>query len=200
MPEAHLGRLLPACLHQAIADALPDRLEFYEEWLDPVGLRNGTIGLAPMSAVTGFLRTEGEGYEAVVLRAGTLAAQWSFEARPPAFRALVRWLPIGLRARYALRQARRIVREILSTSSASSRVRHGKASVRVDASVFCSTRERPPAPLCGFYRALVLECLRVFHVPAQAEVESCRAVSGTACVIAVELGAHGRAERPAMAA
>ena len=60
MTEGHLGRLLPACLHQAIADVLPQRLEFYEEWLDPVGLRDGSIGLAPISAVIGFLRTEGE--------------------------------------------------------------------------------------------------------------------------------------------
>ena len=37
MTEAQLGRLLAACLHQAIADVLPQRLEFYEEWLDPRG-------------------------------------------------------------------------------------------------------------------------------------------------------------------
>ena len=41
MTETHLGRLLPACLHQAISDVMPSRLEYYEEWLSPDGLRDG---------------------------------------------------------------------------------------------------------------------------------------------------------------
>jgi hypothetical protein len=163
-------------------------------------LRNGNIGLAPMSAVTGFLRMEGDGYEAVMARAGELAAQWSLESRPPGLRRVAMWLPAGLRARYALRVTRRIVRQILSTSSASSHVRRGRASLRVKASLFCAVRDRPAAPLCGFYRALVVAVLRAFHVSARATVESCRAVSGTACVIAVELGAQTQADPAAIAA
>jgi len=200
MTEAHLGRLLPACLHQAIADILPDRLEFYEEWLDPVGLRDGSIGLAPLSAVTGFLRTEGAAYDAVVARAGTLAAHWSLESRPLLLKPVVKRLPTGVRVRYALRIARRIVHEILSTSSARGHVRRGRATLRVEASVFCGTRERPAAPLCGFYRALVADILRALQIPGHAVVESCRAVSGTACVIAVEIGANAPADQPALAA
>ena len=49
MTEARIGRLLPACLHQAISDVLPERLEYYEEWLSPDGLRDGSIGLAPVT-------------------------------------------------------------------------------------------------------------------------------------------------------
>lgn len=41
MTEAGIGRLLPASLHQAIADVLPTRLEFYEAWVNPAGLRIG---------------------------------------------------------------------------------------------------------------------------------------------------------------
>lgn len=200
MTEAHLGRLLPACLHQAIADALPDRLEFYEEWLDPIGLRNGSIGLAPLSAVTGFLRTEGDVYDTVVARAGTLAAQWSIEGLPRYQRRIAASLPAGLRSRFALRLASRIVRNVLSSSSATSTMGRGRATLRVQASVFCAVRERQAAPLCGFYRALVVETLRAFQIPARAEIESCRAVSGTACVIAVDMRAHGQADPPAIAA
>jgi hypothetical protein len=116
-------------LHQAIADVLPDRLEFYEEWLDPVGLRNGSIGLAPLSAVTGFLRTETSHYDAVVDRAGALAAEWSLQAVSPAVRRLGGALPTGLRARFALRLVRRIVRDVLSSSSAKSRLSRGRATV-----------------------------------------------------------------------
>ena len=59
MIEAGIGRLLVASLHQAIADLLPTRLEFYEGWLNTAGLRDGRIGLAPLAAVLSFLRQEG---------------------------------------------------------------------------------------------------------------------------------------------
>ena len=49
MSEPRIGRFLVASLHQAIAEVLPDRLEFYENWLSVAGLREGTIGLAPFS-------------------------------------------------------------------------------------------------------------------------------------------------------
>ena len=32
--DARIGRVLIASLHQAIADVLPTRLGFYENWLD----------------------------------------------------------------------------------------------------------------------------------------------------------------------
>ena len=201
MTEAHLGRLLPACLHQAIADVLPDRLEYYEEWLDPVGLRNGTIGLAPMSAVTGFLRTEGSKYSDVVERAGALAAEWSLPAVSPLMRRTAAALPTGLRARFALRIVKRIVRDVLSSSTATSQVARGRATVTVDSSAFWMVRDRSAVPLCGFYRALTVEVLRTFNLSANATIESCHAVSGQKrCVIAIEISARARADERALAA
>jgi hypothetical protein len=200
MPEARLGRLLPACLHQAIADVLPDRLEFYEEWLDPVSLRNGTIGLAPLSAVTGFLRTEGGAYRAVMARAGTLAGQWTTGDLASPGRRFRSWLPVALRMRLGLRATRRIVRDILSTSSATSRVRRGHATLQVDASAFCSVRERAATPLCDFYQALVVEVLGAYQIPAEASIQSCRAVAGGACVLSVDVGVRREADQPAKAA
>ena len=69
MTEGGVGRLLVASLHQAIADLLPTRLEFYEGWLNPAGLRDGRIGLASVAAVLSFLRLEGEAYRLVAARA-----------------------------------------------------------------------------------------------------------------------------------
>jgi hypothetical protein len=192
--------LLPACLHQAIADVLPQRLEFYEEWLDPVGLRDGSIGLAPLSAVIGFLRTEGADYNAVVERAGQLAAQWSVASRPPYQRRIGSSLPVALRWRFALRVAGGIARDILSTSSVAMKVRRGRATMRVQSSVFCSTREPQTQPLCGFYRALAMETLRAFHIGATARIDACRAMSGNTCVISLEMASQGQVDRPAMAA
>ena len=54
MNEAGVGRVLPASLHQGIADLLPSRLDFYEEWLNPKAMRDGRIGLAPLAAVLSF--------------------------------------------------------------------------------------------------------------------------------------------------
>jgi hypothetical protein len=200
MTDGHLGRLLPACLHQAIADEMPQRLDFYEEWLHPDRLLDGTIGLAPLSAVLGFLRTEGPGYEAVVRRAGTLAAEWSIASLPPLRRRFGQTLPLALRCRYALRIAKRIVQSLLSTTRAATKIRRGRATVRVDSSIFCAVRERPAAPLCGFYRALVDETLRVFQINAATTIESCHAVSSGSCVMAIDLHGRGQAVEPARAA
>ena len=58
MVDAGIGRLLIASLHQGIADVTPNRLEFYEEWLSPTGMRDGRIGLAPLGAVLSFVHRE----------------------------------------------------------------------------------------------------------------------------------------------
>ncbi len=70
MHEAGIGRVLVASLHQGIADILPTRLGFYENWLNAEGLRDGTIGLAPLYAVLSFLRQEGDSYALITTRAG----------------------------------------------------------------------------------------------------------------------------------
>ena len=77
MSEPRIGRILVASLHQSIQDLLPNRIEFYENWLRPAGLREGTIGLAPLSAVLSFLRLEGEPYDAITTRAGEYAGDWT---------------------------------------------------------------------------------------------------------------------------
>ena len=98
MSEPRIGRVLVASLHQAIADLLPTRLEFYENWLNVSGLRDGTIGLAPLSAVLSFLRTEGDAYSLITARAGEYAADWTINTVPPFERRLIRALPAGAAA------------------------------------------------------------------------------------------------------
>jgi len=200
MTEARVGRLLAACLHQAILDCLPQRLEFYEHWLHSEGLRDGSIGLAPMIAVLGFLRTEGDAYDSVVSRAGLLAAEWTVASLPTAERRLIGWLPRPLRARAALRVASRVVRSICTASKASARVRRRAAQFNIKSSLFCDVREHQPAALCGFYRGVAVGALTAFDVPAQGRVERCHAVDGGACVISLDLSGLRAATDPAMAA
>jgi hypothetical protein len=201
MTDTHLGRLLPACLHQAINDVMPSRLEYYEEWLSPDGLRDGSIGLAPVTAVLGFLRTEGEPYHAVLARAGTLAAAWTLAGSPSFGRRMGGVLPLAFRARYGLRMVRRIAADVLGRTAAATRLRRGRATLRLTGSIFCATRGQQTRPLCDFYAALAVETLRHFQVSATAAIESCRAVDGGgSCVVAIEIGGAASSLEPARAA
>src|SRR5580765_3056013 len=137
MREAGIGRVLVASLHQAIADLLPTRLTFYENWLNAEGLREGTIGLAPLYAVLSFLRQEGDAYRIITTRAGEYAAEWTVESMPPVRRRFVKSLPPWIRTRVLLGMARRLVRSSYRGSRAISRLRKGTARIDVRASIFC---------------------------------------------------------------
>jgi bacteriochlorophyll 4-vinyl reductase len=187
MREAGIGRVLVASLHQGIADILPTRLGFYENWLNAEGLREGTIGLAPLYAVLSFLRQEGEAYQLITTRAGEYAAEWTVQSMPPVQRAMIKAAPIWLRSRMLLRLARRLVRSSYHGSRAISRLRRGTASVDVRASIFCTVREPVQHPLCGFYAAAFTRLLSLFNVRARTEVVACRGTGEVTCVLNVAL-------------
>jgi bacteriochlorophyll 4-vinyl reductase len=196
MREAGVGRVLVASLHQAIADLLPTRLAFYENWLNAEGLREGTIGLAPLYAVLSFLRQEGDAYRLITARAGEYAAEWTVESMRPLRRSLIKASPAWLRHRTLLRMARALVRESYQGSRAISRLRRGNASVDLRASVFCTVREPVPSPLCGFYAAAFTRLMVLFDVGAQIEVVACRGTGKTSCVLNVALQNGQAAETP----
>jgi hypothetical protein len=178
MSEPRIGRVLVASLHQAIADVLPMRLEFYENWLNTSGLREGTIGLAPLSAVLGFLRTEGDAYPLITERAGQYAADWTVDNLSGFERRVIRALPASLRARAALRTARALVRSTYPGSRAIIRLRRGTASIDLRGSLFCEVREASALPLCGFYAAAIVHVLELFSLRADGHVSECRASGG----------------------
>jgi bacteriochlorophyll 4-vinyl reductase len=196
MREAGIGRVLVASLHQGIADILPTRLGFYENWLNAEGLREGTIGLAPLYAVLSFLRQEGEAYRLITTRAGEYAAEWTVQSMPPAHRALLKASPVWLRSRMLLRLARRLVRNSYTGSRAVSRMRRGTASIDLRASVFCSVREPVSHALCGFYAAAFTRLLALFDIGARTEVVSCRGTGEPTCVLKVAM-ANGQPAEPA---
>lgn len=191
MREAGIGRVLVASLHQGIADILPTRLGFYENWLNSEGLRDGTIGLAPLYAVLSFLRQEGDAYQMITTRAGEYAAEWTVASMPAAQRALIKAAPAWLRGRLILRLATRLVRTSFKGNRAISRLRRGTASVEVRASIFCTVREPAPQPLCGFYAAAVTRLMTLFSLPARAEVVACRGTGEATCMMRVPMS-NGR--------
>jgi bacteriochlorophyll 4-vinyl reductase len=176
-------------MHQAITDVLPDRVEFYENWITPKGLREGTIGLAALSAVLSFLRLEEDGaYNRIAARAGEYAADWTVNDMPGLERRILATLPATFRTRGALRVARTLVTSTYPGSRAVMKVHRGTATVDLRGSLFCEVREASALPLCGFYVAAIMRVLKHFSLPADVRISACRA-AGTrkGCALAIEL-------------
>jgi predicted hydrocarbon binding protein len=185
MREAGIGRVLVASIHQGIADILPMRLGFYENWLKAEGLREGTIGLGPLLAVLSFLRQEGGAYYRIMTRAGEYAAEWTVESMTPMLRGAITAAPAWLRYRLLLRLASHLVRDSYRRSRIVAKVRRGTARIDLRESVFCSVREPVDQPLCGFYAAAFTRLLTLFNLSTRAEVIACRGTGEPSCVLSI---------------
>jgi hypothetical protein len=193
MRDAEVGRVLVASLHQAISDILPTRLVFYEDWLKAEGIREGTIGLAAISAVLSFLRREGAAYDAATRCAGEYAATWTVESMRPLRRSLMERAPVGVRRRLVVSAARRLVRDSCQSTSAAAKFGRGTTKVSLRSSIFCTVRDSAPAPLCGFYAALFETVLGRFNLPIEATIVGCRAMGADTCTLSLtDRGAAGR--------
>jgi len=185
MNEAGIGRLLVASLHQGIADLLPTRLEFYEAWLNPSGLRDGRIGLAPLAAVLSFLRQEGEIYTLIAGRAGEYTAEWTVAALPAFQRAVLRAAPPRIRLHLVMRVARLMIRNTYRGSRAIVRWRQGRGAVDIRGSIFCEVRDRVEQPLCEFYASAIRRLMYLFSLDVEVGTEQCRATGGGQCLMTV---------------
>jgi bacteriochlorophyll 4-vinyl reductase len=185
MTDAGVGRLLVASLHQGIADLLPSRLEFYEAWLNPTGLRDGRIGLAPLAAVLSFLRQEGEPYQLVAARAGEYTAEWTVAELAPIHRTIIRSVPVSIRTRLAMRIARQMVRNTYGGATAVVRWKKDQAAVDLRGSVFCQVRDRVPNPLCEFYASALRRLLYLLSVEAEVGTDQCRATGAGQCLMTI---------------
>ena len=194
MTDAGIGRLLVASLHQGIADLLPTRLEFYEAWLNPAGLRDGKIGLAPLAAVLSFLRQEGEPYQLIAGRAGEYTAEWTVADMPAYQRAIMRAAPPRVRIHLVMRLARQMIRNTYSGSRAIVRRRQGKVAVDIRGSMFCEVRDRAAQPLCEFYASAIRRLMYLFSLDVEVGTEQCRATGGGQCVMSILVRPAGAAE------
>src|SRR5262245_29098655 len=133
MVDAGVGRLLLASLHQGIADVIPVRLPFYENWLTPPGLSSGRkFGLAPLHAVLSFLRLEGEPtYTQIMHRAGNHTGEWAFEELSAFRRTLVSRCPTPLRVRTALWLSRGMIRRTFRGSTSRVKVKKGVGTIEL---------------------------------------------------------------------
>jgi len=154
MVDAGIGRLLVSSLHQGIADVSPSRLDFYENWLSPAGMRDGRIGLAPLGAVLSFLhREEPPSNDQIATRAGVCAADWTYYELSGLRRWYIHRLPLGLRSRAALSLAKRLVLATVRQSKVKQRMRGNTATIDIDSELCRQLRDPATVPMRGFYVA-----------------------------------------------
>lgn len=171
MVDAGIGRLLISSLHQGIADITPNRLEFYEEWLSPSGMRDGRIGLAPLGAVLSFVhREEAPANGQIVERAGRYAADWTFEDLSGLRRWLIRRLPTGLRARAALGLGRKLILATVRQSKVKTRFQGSTAGIDINSALFDQLRDPATIPMRAFYASAVDRLLAYCEVDADVQV------------------------------
>jgi hypothetical protein len=169
MVDAGIGRLLISSLHQGIADVSPNRLEFYENWLSPKGMRDGRIGLAPLGAVLSFLhREEAPANEQIVERAGRYAADWTFQGLMPLRRWVIRRLPMGMRARAALSLGKRLILDTVRESRIKVQLNGASAAVDISSALFDQLRDPATIPMRAFYASALDRLLA--HCAVDAEV------------------------------
>jgi hypothetical protein len=184
MVDAGIGRLLIASLHQGIADVAPTRLDFYENWLSPTGLRDGRMGLAPLGAVLSFLHREPPPADHDIPdHAGTCAAEWCHDGVSGLRKGMTRRLPIGWRTRSGLKLGRALALETISQSKVTWRLRRGRATVEIRSPIFQYLRHPSSEPMRRFYASAFRECLRLCDVDATVRVSE----STESCTLEVEV-------------
>jgi len=154
MVDAGIGRLLISSLHQGIADVSPSRLDFYENWLSPSGMRDGRLGLAPLGAVLSFLhREEPPSNDQIATRAGVCAADWTYQELSALRRWYIHRLPLGLRSRAALGLGKRLVLATVKQSKVKTRATGASAMVEIKSPLCEQLRDPATVPMRGFYAA-----------------------------------------------
>jgi hypothetical protein len=173
MVDAGIGRLLVASLHQGIADVTPMRLEFYEEWLTPKGIRDGRIGLAPLGAVLSFLHREpSPDNERIPARAGVCAAEWAFAGASGTRRLMLCRLPMSLRSRAAIGFGRAFIHDTITPATVKTRRRHGVWTVEIRSPIFTYLREQSSVPMRRYYAAALERLLALSGLEASVAIES----------------------------
>ncbi len=185
MTDGGIGRILVASLHQSIGDEMPQRLDYYEHWLTPMGLRDGRTGRAPLGAVLSFLRHEGrDAYDAVMDRAGRYSAEWHY-AQGSLSQRLSRFLPFRLRARLGLRRGGRLLRLAFAPSVIRATFSRGVGTVTISGAIFCELREPWAWPTCRYYAAVLRQFLVLEGVAADVAIDACQVTGETACRLTV---------------
>jgi hypothetical protein len=173
MVDAGIGRLLISSLHQGIGDEAPTRLDFYENWLSPTGMRDGRLGLAPLGAVLSFLYREGPPTtDRIAHRAGVHAADWTFAELSTVARRAIQRLPAWLRTRAAILIARTLIKSTVRESRIKARMRRTSGHVEIRSALFDQLRDPATRPMREFYAAALQRVFELCGMQAEVTVKA----------------------------
>ena len=173
MVDAGIGRLLIASLHQGIADVSPTRLDFYENWLSPTGLRDGRMGLAPLGAVLSFMNREEPPADRVIpAHAGACAAEWTYAGASDFRKRMTKRLPVSMRTHAALGLGRTLVNDTISQSKVKTRLSRGNGEMDIQSALFDQLRDPATIPMRAFYAAALSRLLAHCAVKADVDVNN----------------------------
>jgi len=161
------------------------RLEFYEAWLHPSGLREGRIGLAPLAAVLSFLRLEGAPYHLIAARAGQYTAEWTFQELSPLRKRFILAMPPAIRKRMVIGVAQWMARSTYGDTNVTVKWRQWTGAVDLQASLFCEVREHVESPLCEFYASALRRLMSLCNLDADVVTEQCRGTGAARCMMSV---------------
>jgi len=181
------SRLLVASLHQAVAERLPTRLEFYEHWLDTHKLRHDSNAPARVMAALSFLRREDSEYDHVMTLAGRFAVDWEIESWPGLLTGILRGLPVFARRWIVVRLAARLLRRLGVAHRLKVRWHRDLVEAEVMESVFCDVRATSTTPLCVFHAAAITRFLDQFGLGVSVDLKTCRVVAGDACCMVIDM-------------
>ena len=181
-------------LHQALADHLPLRLDFYEDYLRPTRVREGRVGAASFLAALSFLRREDAEWDPIMARAGRSAAEWVFDGLPRVQRIWFRRLPASWRLRLALRLTRELVADSMPPSRATVTLTRGTGVLEIEGSAFCDAREKAAAPRCRLYGAALERFGELLDVGVRVGWDGCRAMGHPRCSLRFEVPGMERIE------
>lgn len=171
MVDAGIGRLLISSLHQGIGEVAPTRLEFYENWLSPTGMRDGRLGLAPLGAVLSFVYREGPPTNnRIARRAGTHAADWTFAELSAFRRRMIGRLPTWLRTRTAVAVGCGLVKSTVRRSRVTAKLRGTTGHVEIRSALFDQLRHPASIPMRAFYAAAWQRLFELCEVDAGVSV------------------------------
>jgi hypothetical protein len=182
--HATVGRVLLASLHQAIAEVLPERLEFYERWLTPPPDAKG-LGVASFMAMLSFLQREEGAADAVTARAGQYAAVRALRDLHVLQRAYLRVLPRRLRARRAIRLLVRELPSLYPETQIDTIRRRGTIFVGIEESPFCIAQRPSDRPSCSFYASTITTFQQLLDVRPAVRVSRCRSAGSKSCLLMV---------------
>ena len=170
MSEDSVERLFVASLRSVLENTAPERLDVFESWFPP-GDRRPRFHIAPIIGAVSYLGRDTEFYNAIMAKAGRIAADWSYEQLSHVERKFWSSMPQSGRERAVRRLLRTGLRNIQRRGELEARREGSKLLLTLSNSFFCRA-VHGNGPVCLYYASLFSGLLERAGLRWSAVVES----------------------------